>query len=114
MAVIGDALEIDHIVPLAKGGSSQEENLCLACGNCNQAKGTQTAALDPLSATTMPLFNPRTQHWVDHFVWREDGVIILGKTAVGRATISALNMNQSLIVKARARWVAAGWHPPHS
>jgi 5-methylcytosine-specific restriction endonuclease McrA len=39
-------LEIDHIVPKARGGTDDEENLCLACRMCNSYKGTQTRA-DP-------------------------------------------------------------------
>lgn len=30
---------VDHIVPLARGGSNRKENLIPACGPCNQAKG---------------------------------------------------------------------------
>jgi 5-methylcytosine-specific restriction endonuclease McrA len=29
-------LQIDHIRPVAKGGSDDEDNLCLACELCNQ------------------------------------------------------------------------------
>jgi hypothetical protein len=38
-------------------------------------------------------------------------VHILGLTAVGRATILALNMNNTVIEDARRRWVSVGWHP---
>jgi hypothetical protein len=34
-------LQIEHIVPRAKGGSNRISNLCLACEKCNQAKGTK-------------------------------------------------------------------------
>lgn len=30
---------IDHIEPLARGGSNRDENLCVACQPCNFAKG---------------------------------------------------------------------------
>ena len=36
--------EVDHIVPRAKGGSVQVDNLQLLCGACNRAKGTGTRA----------------------------------------------------------------------
>ncbi|MFZ4556791.1 MAG: HNH endonuclease [Pseudanabaena sp.] len=29
-------LQIDHIQPVAKGGTNTEDNLCLACELCNQ------------------------------------------------------------------------------
>jgi 5-methylcytosine-specific restriction endonuclease McrA len=34
-------LQIEHIVPRAKGGSNSVSNLCLACEKCNRAKGTK-------------------------------------------------------------------------
>jgi hypothetical protein len=34
-------LQIEHIVPRAKGGSNRVSNLCLACEKCNLAKGTK-------------------------------------------------------------------------
>src|SRR5207302_4250775 len=37
------SLQIEHIVPLARGGSNRVSNLTLACESCNQAKNTQTA-----------------------------------------------------------------------
>jgi 5-methylcytosine-specific restriction endonuclease McrA len=36
-------LQIEHIVPLARGGSNRVFNLTLACESCNRAKGAQTA-----------------------------------------------------------------------
>jgi HNH endonuclease len=34
-------LQVEHIHPKAKGGSNRISNLCLACEECNQKKGTQ-------------------------------------------------------------------------
>ena len=45
--VTGMPLHIDHIIPEAVGGSSEIENLWLACPLCNNYKGTQTYATDP-------------------------------------------------------------------
>ena len=36
-------LEVEHIVPRARGGSNRVSNLTLACNPCNQKKGKQTA-----------------------------------------------------------------------
>ena len=35
-----DDLEIDHIVPIAKGGKSTMDNLQTLCRRCNREKGT--------------------------------------------------------------------------
>ncbi len=60
----------------------------------------------------MRLFNPREQSWDEHFAWTDSGARIVGKTAVGRATVKALRLNRELLVRARRAWVKAGWHPP--
>jgi 5-methylcytosine-specific restriction endonuclease McrA len=42
--VSGVPLQIEHIVPTARGGSDRVSNLTLACGPCNTRKGPETAA----------------------------------------------------------------------
>ncbi|MCB9436420.1 MAG: HNH endonuclease [Anaerolineales bacterium] len=37
-------LEVEHIIPKARGGSNRVSNLTVACHACNQSKGNQTAA----------------------------------------------------------------------
>jgi hypothetical protein len=106
-------LEIEHIVPIAKGGSDEEGNLWLACPLCNRHKGDKTNASDPATGELVPLFNPRQQVWVEHFQWANEGLRIVGLTPTGRATVSALHLDDdpdALIV--RSYWILAGWHPP--
>jgi len=79
---------------------------------CNNYKGTQTQAPDPASGERVPLFNPRTQNWHEHFRWSDDGTEISGLTPTGRATVVALKLNRSPLLRARRRWVKASWHPP--
>jgi len=106
-------LEIEHIIPLAKGGTDEESNLWLACPICNSHKSDKLTALDPETNTTVPLFNPRTDSWWDHFEWAEDGLRIVGRTPVGRATVIALHLSDDPDAMAvRSYWVLAGWHPP--
>lgn len=105
-------LEIEHIVPRARGGADEEEKLWLACHSCNLFKGAKTQGVDPLTGRRVALFNPRRQEWSRHFRWGEDGVFIEGRTACGRATVIALNLNNLISVTVRRNWVAAGWHPP--
>ena len=105
-------LEIEHILPTARGGSDQEANLWLACRMCNNFKGVQTYALDPLTGRRVRLFNPRKQRWSQQFAGRDGGAQIQGHTATGRATVIALHLNNVIAVTVRRAWVSAGWHPP--
>lgn len=108
----GQPLTVDHIVPVSQGGATQFENLCFACRQCNEFKGAQHAGVDPLTGERTPLFNPRRELWETHFSWDDGYTRVVGLTAVGRATVIALNMNNEVVVQARHRWVAVGWHPP--
>ncbi len=106
-------LEIEHIIPISKGGSNDESNLWLACPLCNRYKSDKTTAVDPESGETVKLFNPRTQVWSEHFQWTEDGLRIVGRTPTGRATVSALHLSEDPdAIEVRSYWVMAGWHPP--
>lgn len=105
-------MHLEHIIPLAAGGTSAEENLWLACPLCNGYKGIQTQAVDADTGESIPLFHPRKQSWGDHFKWSDDGTQIIGESACGRATVVALQLNNKHLVQARRRWVMAGWHPP--
>lgn len=105
-------LQIDHVKPIARGGSDAAENLCLACELCNQYKWTKVDGVDPDTQSIVPLFNPRTQQWPEHFAWSEDGSEIKGLTACGRTTVQALELNNVLAVTVRRNWIRAGWHPP--
>lgn len=111
-ALTGIACEFDHLLPLSDDGLTVEDNLWLVCGPCNKHKSGRTSAQDPISKKSVRLFNPRHDDWTEHFVWQADGLLIFGMTAIGRATIAALQMNRELIVNARRRWIRSGWHPP--
>jgi 5-methylcytosine-specific restriction endonuclease McrA len=111
-AVTGAPLVIDHLIPEALGGPTEEENLWLACSQCNLHKGDRVTVRDPLTEEWAPLFNPRRQIWAEHFRWTPTGDEVVGLTPVGRATVQALQLNRPLLVRARRAWVAVGWHPP--
>ncbi len=110
--IVAIPMHIEHLIPLAVGGETIAENLWLACPLCNGYKGTQTQTIDPETGERVALFNPRTQNWYEHFAWSDDGTEIIGQTAVGRATVVALRLNNEYVVPSRRVWVAAGWHPP--
>lgn len=102
-------MHVEHINP---EGGNDLDNLCLACATCNLSKALATSALDPLTSEEIQLFNPRQQLWADHFEWMDNGAVIRGKTATGRATILRLKMNMERVVTARRIWIIAGAHPP--
>ena len=110
--ITGARLVIDHIIPEAANGQTVWENLCVACHSCNEFKGAQVVAQDPLTGKRVSLFHPRRQQWREPFYWSEDGSTIIGLTTTGRVTVAALNMNHPIIVEARRRWAIVGWHPP--
>lgn len=110
--IVGIPMVIEHIIPLIAGGSSDLQNLCLACYRCNEFKGSRLSAADPLTGIDVPFFHPRQQRWSDHFTWTKDGLHLVGLTACGRATIDVLHLNGDWIIQARRIWVIAGIHPP--
>ena len=105
-------MEIDHIIPQSAGGPTELDNLCLACAGCNGYKLAFQEAEDPETGEIVPLYNPRIQNWNAHFVWHDDGTLVIGLTPIGRATVARLRMNREPMVEARLLWVQAGWHPP--
>jgi len=106
-------LEIEHILPRARGGKTEESNLWLSCPLCNRYKADRTTATDPETGNEVPLFDPRRQRWSQHFTWSSDGLRIIGLTATGRATVAALHLaDDPDAITVRSYWILAGWHPP--
>lgn len=108
---------LDHLIPQSLGGDDSEDNLALACHRCNGRRYNFTMGLDPETRSIFPLFNPRQDQWSKHFIWSNDGQRIVGITAIGRATIERLDINDDRhddgsIVRARRLWIRGGWHPP--
>src|SRR5260370_8573951 len=91
--------QIDHIIARQHGGLTVCENLALSCFHCNTHKGPNIASLDPWTNALVPLFHPRRDSWTDHFQW--DGPLVVGLSAVGRATVRVLAMNHPLLVMVR-------------
>ena len=59
--------QVDHIISEKHGGLTEAANLAYACTFCNRAKGTDIGSLSPGTGEFTRLFNPRTDHWRDHF-----------------------------------------------
>lgn len=91
--------EVDHIRAQKHGGPTSLENLCWACASCNSHKGSDIAAYPPGMNEIVPLFNPRTDAWDDHFFWEE--AALRAKTIIGSATMELLRINQPSRVEHR-------------
>jgi len=91
---------VEHIVAKQHGGADDAENLALACHRCNFRKGPNLTGVDPSSGEVVRLFHPRRDHWTEHFHWQ--GTHILGITAVGRATVQVLAVNDARRLELRA------------
>ena len=72
--------EVDHIVSLKHGGSSELDNLSYACAPCNRAKGSDVGSISTTGEFTR-FFNPRTDRWAEHF--RLERETIVPRTAIG-------------------------------
>lgn len=110
--ITGTALVVDRLIPEALGGAAIEDNLWMACNQCNLHKADRITARDPITDSWVPLFNPRRQVWSEHFAWTPTADYIVGLTPIGRGTVQALQLNRSLLAQVRRGWVKAGWHPP--
>ena len=98
--------EIDHIRAKKHRGPTTLENTCLACAYCNSAKGTNASGYDPVTDVLVPLFNPRADVWSEHFQW--NGPVLIGETAIGRATIEVLGINRPKRIEHRRLLLEAG------
>jgi hypothetical protein len=107
-----DSFEIEHIIPVSRGGSDTLDNLALACRQCNSLKSNKVSAIDPASGQTVPLFHPRQMAWHEHFLWSDDALEMLGITAIGRGTIALLKTNRASMVNLRKVLHHQGFHPP--
>ena len=85
--------------------------LWIACWGCNLHKQARITAVDPDTGILTRLFHPNLQNWHEHFVWQERGLLIIGRTAIGRATVDALQLNRLPLVESRQLWISAHWHP---
>lgn len=103
---------VEHIIPKARGGTSTEENLALACQGCNNHKYDKIEAPDPASGDVAAIYHPRRDRWRDHFAWSDDFAQILGLSPTGRGTVVALHLNREGLVNLRRVLYVASKHPP--
>ena len=101
----------DHFLPKYRGGITHFGNLIFACPTCNGAKRLRRIdAADPTTGLRVPLFNPRIDVWDEHFRWSANGLKILGKTPIGRATVRTLRFNRRGVSVLRSMLLELGLH----
>jgi hypothetical protein len=109
-ALQGATFHVEHIVPRSHGGATRLGNLAWSCPGCNLHKAGRIDFPDPETSRGVPLYNPRSDCWGDHFRW--DGFEIVPLTAVGRATCEALCFNHPRRIKIRQAEAMFGLFPP--
>ena len=82
---------VDHVIAKQHRGRTVAGNLAFSCSHCNAHKGPNVAGIDPETGDLVPLFNPRSDKWAEHFSWA--GAELVGLTPSGRATIIVLAIN---------------------
>jgi hypothetical protein len=100
---------VDHIIAQQHLGATVEHNLAWSCFSCNTHKGPNIAGIDPVSRRLTRLFHPRRDAWTAHF--SRTGAELNGLSAVGRATLQVLNINDAERVEHRRLLMALGEYP---
>ena len=100
--------QVDHIISLKHGGSSDVDNLAFACALCNRAKGSDVGSIAK-SGDFIRFFNPRTDRWFDHF--RLEGATIHPLTPIGEVTVRIFGFNDSARLHERKEMIRFGTYP---
>ncbi len=88
------SFELDHIIPIKHGGTSDLENLAFACPHCNQHKGSDFVTIS--RKQIVRLFNPRVNNWLDHFEVINGEII--SKSKIGEASIKIFRFNEADLI----------------
>lgn len=100
--------QVDHIISLKHGGSSELDNLSYACALCNRAKGSDIGSISATGEFTR-FFNPRTDHWSEHF--KLEGSMIQPLTTIGEVTARIFGFNDSARLHEREEMIRFNKYP---
>jgi hypothetical protein len=100
--------QVDHVISEKHGGHTRIDNLACAC--CNRAKGSDIGSIHAESGTFIRFFNPRADHWGDHF--RLDDATIEPLTDIGTVTVDLLRLNSFERLLEREALLETGRYPP--
>lgn len=102
----GISFHADHILASKHGGLTTLENLAYCCPECNLFTGTDFATYLPGNENIIRFFNPRKDHWHEHF--EHITGLIQSKSEIGQATIVIFQINSPGRVFIRQQLIAAG------
>jgi len=100
--------EVDHIISLKHGGSSETGNLAYSCALCNRAQGSDIGSVSTSGEFTR-FFNPRTDRWAEHF--RLQDAAIRPLTNIGGVTARILGFNDSARLHEREEMIRFRTYP---
>jgi hypothetical protein len=109
--IFNSLFEVEHILPVSREGANDESNMALACRACNLHKSDHLTGIDAETQRAAHLFHPRLERWEEHFRVDTETGEVLGLTAVGRATVACLRMNDPVPLAARRQWIQLGIFP---
>lgn len=101
--------QVDHIISLKHGGTTELNNLAYTCSLCNQNKGSNLGTFLPNSKRLIRLFHPRKDKWATHF--SIDFGEIIPKTLIASATIKVLDLNNVDRIILRQALMEEGRYP---
>ena len=109
--VFNFSFAVEHILPRSSGGSSETDNIALACESCNLHQASTVEAWDEAEEQAVPLFHPRQDRWEAHFRYDSASAHVIGLTATGRVTVIRLKINSDFQVRARQHWLRLNLYP---
>ena len=106
--------EVPGLPPLdGRRGPDHLDNFAWACPFCNEAKGQQVTRR--VGGRVTRLFDPRHDHWDEHFAFTDLFLFIAGGPGIGDATVRALRFNDArprARLSARHKQIMSGAYPP--
>ena len=101
---------VDHIISIKHSGTTDVDNLAYACVFCNRFKGSDIGSIIWKSKTFIRFYNPRFDHWHDHFKLEE--YYIQPLTDIGEVTTRILGFNDQNRLLERQFLIARNLYPP--
>lgn len=101
--------EVDHIISIKHGGSTEESNLSYACIVCNRHKGSDLGSIEGRTGQLVRFYNPRKDLWEEHFALEDAQINSL--TDIGEVTVRIFGFNNYARVLERAELISLGRYP---